>query len=101
MRLVVVLPVEQVGAAMPTFVCVRCGKAVPEDAVVRDANGQVYHATCLQEVSATAGSRVVITEVRIPFSTVFTLTSQVLATVAVWSLVLWVVSSCWRFAGGR
>lgn len=41
--------------------------------------------------------QLVVTDIRVPFGTVFTVVSQVFAVLALWSLASWLFVSCVRF----
>jgi hypothetical protein len=77
---------------MPTYICVRCKQAIPPEDVKRGADGQTYDSACFQAVSTSAG--LVITDVRIPFGTIFTVVSQALGVIALYSVIGWLFVAC-------
>ena len=79
---------------MPTYICVRCKQAIPPDDVHRDASGQTYDSGCFQAGGPAPAAGLVITDVRVPFMTIFSIVSQVLAVLVVYSLVGWLMLSC-------
>lgn len=96
---------------MPTFRCAACGEAISGEDMVRDEDGLTYHYMCRppgtvagsdsvarrpaeREAATSRSEGVVITGIRVPFGTIFTLVSQVLAVVATYSLIAWIFASC-------
>ena len=86
---------------MPTYICVSCKQTIPLEGMRRDAGGQTYDAACFQALSSplplgsSTGTGLVISDVRVPFSTVFTVVSQVLGVIAMYSVIGWLFVACW------
>jgi hypothetical protein len=87
---------------MPTYHCAVCGQPISEGKVVRDESGFTYHYMCRPSgtvvedgvaVTPDGSAGSVITGIRLPFSTIFTVVSQVLAVIAIYSLVGWLLVS--------
>jgi hypothetical protein len=82
--------------------CDSCGKTV-SFWTARSIGGKNYCGPCATRPELEAASQtqapiepLVVTDIRVPFSTVFTVVSQVLAAIAIWSLAAWALVACVR-----